>query len=206
MLEQVKGFCKHKNYIPININSSLKFIRDWTEGVTREKDINSDYVVLPLYVKECMLYYDKPLFIYPQLLPKRTYHNKIVNHPIGPSEEKLLVLKINYIYKKLKESANTQAKYRKNSLSDLFPMILKTVHRRWFSNRTIRYLRQFITRQKNSFKMNAMKKYLVHGNIEESSYVIDIKALFMGKRLYECDVRRFPSSWKSIRNQLKLRK
>jgi len=50
------------------------------------------------------------------------------------------------------------------------------------------------------------QKYLVHGNIEESSYVIDIKALFMGKRLYECDVRRFPSSWKSIRNQLKLRK
>lgn len=49
---------------------------------------SSDYVVLPLYVKEFMLYYDKPVFIYPQLLPTRTYHHEIVNHPIGPSEEK----------------------------------------------------------------------------------------------------------------------
>jgi len=50
------------------------------------------------------------------------------------------------------------------------------------------------------------QNYLIHGKIEESSYVIDIKALFTKKRLYECDVRKFPSSWKSIRNQLKLRK
>jgi len=50
--------------------------------------ISSDYVVLPLYVKEFMLYYDKPVFIYPQLLPTRTYHHEIVTHPIGPSEEK----------------------------------------------------------------------------------------------------------------------
>ncbi|XP_060847598.1 uncharacterized protein LOC132927152 [Rhopalosiphum padi] len=206
MLEQVKEFCKDKKYVPINIHPSLKFIRDWTEVVTREKDINNGYVVLPLHVKEFMLYYDKPVFIYPQLLPTRTYHHEIVNHPIGSSEEKLLVLKIDYIYKKLKESANTRAKYKKHNLSDLLPMILKTVHRRWFSNRTIRYLRQLITRRKNSFEMNVIKNYLIHGKIEESSYVIDIKALFTKKRLYECDVRKFPSSWKSIRNQLKLRK
>lgn len=75
---------------------------------------------------------------------------------------RLLVLKIDYIYKKLKESANTRAKYRKKSLSDLLPMVLKTVHRRWFSNRTIRYLRQFITRQKNSYEMNVMKVCLLY--------------------------------------------
>ncbi|XP_025191042.1 GON-4-like protein [Melanaphis sacchari] len=206
MLEQIKNFCKDKKYIPINIHPSLKFIRDWTEVVTREKDINSDYVVLPLNVKEFMLYYDKPVFIYPQLLPTRTYHHEIVHCPIGPSEEKLLVLKIDYIYKKLKESANTRAKYKKKSLSDLMPMILKTVHRRWFSNRAMKHIKQLITRQKNSFEMNVVKNYLMHGKIEESSYVIDIKALFTKKRLYECDVRKFPSSWKSIRNQLKLRK
>lgn len=206
MLELIKDVCKDKKYAPINIHSALKFIRDWTEVKTGENDNNRNYVVLPLHVKEFMLYYDKPVFIYPQLLPTKTYNHEFISHPIGPSEEKLLVLKIDYIYKNLKESCNTRAKYRKKNLSDLMPMILKTVHRRWFSNRNLKYLKQFITRQKNSFKMNVTKNYLTHGKIEESSYVIDIKALFKGNRLYECDVRKFPSSWKSIRNQLKLKK
>jgi len=50
--------------------------------------IFSDYVLLPLHAEEFMLYYDKPVFIYPQLLPTRTYHHEYTNHPIGPSEEK----------------------------------------------------------------------------------------------------------------------
>ncbi|CAI6353935.1 unnamed protein product [Macrosiphum euphorbiae] len=206
MLEQIKDICKDKKYAPINAHSALKFIRDWTEFKTNENDINSDYVILPLHVKEFMLYYDKSVFIYPQLLPTRTYHHEYKNHPIGPSEAKLLVLKIDYIYKNLKESCNTRAKYRKKNLSDLMPMIIKTVHKRWFSNRSLIYLKQYITRQKNSFEMNVIKNYLTYGKIEESSYIIDIKALFKGNRLYECDVRKFPSSWKCIRNQLKLKK
>ncbi|XP_015373341.1 PREDICTED: MATH and LRR domain-containing protein PFE0570w-like isoform X2 [Diuraphis noxia] len=201
MLELLKNVCKDKKYAPININFSLNFIQDWTEFKTSENDINSDYVVLPLYVKGYMLYYDKPVFIYPQLLPTRTYHHEYKSYPIGPSEEKLLVLKIDYIYKNLKESTNTRAKYKNKNLSDLMPMILKTVHKRWFSNRTLRYLKQFVTKQKNSFEMNVMKNYLTYGEIEECSYVIDIKALFKGNRLYECDIRKFPSSWKSIKNQ-----
>jgi len=74
---------------------------------------------------------------------------------------RFLVLKIDYIYKNLKESSNTRAKYRKNSLSDLMPMIIKTVHKRWFSNRSLKYLKQYITRQKNSFEMNVIKVYLL---------------------------------------------
>ncbi|CAI6356623.1 unnamed protein product [Macrosiphum euphorbiae] len=206
MLELIKDMCKDKNYAPINAHSALKFIRDWTEFKTSEKDINSDYVLLPLHVEEFMLYYDEPVFIYPQLLPTRTYRHECTNQPIGPSEEKFLVLKIDYIYKNLKEGCNTRAKYKKNNLSDLMPIILKTVHKRWFLNRSLIYLKQHITRQKNSFEMNIIKNYLTHGKIEESAYVIDIKALFKGNRLYECDVRKFPSSWKCIRNQLKLKK
>lgn len=61
------------------------------------------------------------------------------------------------MYKNLKESSNTRAKYRKKNLSDLMPMILKTVHKRWFSNRNLKYLKQYITRRKNSFEMNAIK-------------------------------------------------
>lgn len=81
-----------------------------------------------------------------------------------------MVLKIDYIYKKLKESANTRAKYKKHNLSDLLPMILKTVHRRWFSNRTIRYLRQLITRRKNSFEMNVIKVCLMFIMIVEIKF------------------------------------
>lgn len=206
MLELIKDICKDKTYAPINAHSSLKFIRDWTEFKSTENDINSDYVILPLNVKGYMLYYDKPVFIYPQLLPTRTYHHECISQPIGTAEEKFLVLKIDYIYKNLKESSKTRAKYKKKNLSDLLPMILKIVHKRWFSKRNLSNLRQFVTRQKNSFEMNVTKKYLTYGEIEESSYVIDIKALFKGNRLYECDVRKFPSSWKSIRNQLKLKK
>lgn len=47
------------------------------------------------------------------------------------------------------------------------------------------------------------QNYLIHGKIEESSYVIDVDTLCVGKRLFECDVRKFPSSWQSIRNQFK---
>ncbi|CAI6371506.1 unnamed protein product [Macrosiphum euphorbiae] len=203
MLERIKDICKDKNYEPVNIHSALKFIQDWTEAKTDAKNINSDYGELPLHVQKFMLYYDKSVFIYPQLLPTRTYCHEYKNHPIGPSEEKLLVLKIDYIYKNLTEHRNTRAKYRKKNLSDLMPMIIKTVHKRWFSHRSLTYLKQLITRRNNSFDMNVIKNYLTNGIIEESSYVIDIKALFKGNRLYECDVGKFPLSWKCIRTQFK---
>jgi len=54
--------------------------------------IFSDNVILPLNVKAFMLYYDKPVFIYPQLLPTRTYHHEFKHYPIGPSEEKYYIL------------------------------------------------------------------------------------------------------------------
>jgi len=54
--------------------------------------IFSDYVLLPLHVEEFMLYYDEPVFIYPQLLPTRTYRHECTNQPIGPSEEKYYIL------------------------------------------------------------------------------------------------------------------
>lgn len=39
-----------------------------------------------------MLHYDKPVFIYPQLLPTRTYHHKFTNHTMGPSEKMYYIL------------------------------------------------------------------------------------------------------------------
>lgn len=45
---------------------------------------------IPTNVKEFMLFFDKPLFVYPELLPIRTYHNDERTFPIGESEERYL--------------------------------------------------------------------------------------------------------------------
>lgn len=49
-----------------------------------------DNVPLPLYAKEFMLFYEKPVFIYPHLLPSRTFNHNYKVHPMGLSEEKYL--------------------------------------------------------------------------------------------------------------------
>jgi len=77
----------------------------------------------------------------------------------------------------LKESCHTRAKNKKKNLSDLMPIILKTVHKRWFSNRNLKYLKQFITRQKNSFEMNVIKVcLLIYFTIE---YIISNQYYYM---------------------------
>lgn len=46
--------------------------------------------MFPTVMKEFMLFYDKPVFIYPQLLPTRTYHLKEETIPISPFEERYI--------------------------------------------------------------------------------------------------------------------
>lgn len=70
---------------------------------------------------------------------------------------RVLVGKIDYLFKKLKEDLNTRARYKKNDLSDLLPMILKTVQKRWFSHRRLTDLKNFVTRRKNAIKSSVMK-------------------------------------------------
>lgn len=50
-----------------------------------------DYVPLPSYVKEFMLFYDKPVFVFPQMLPSKTFRLKTMTHPIGLLEEMYLL-------------------------------------------------------------------------------------------------------------------
>lgn len=50
-----------------------------------------DYDPLPSYVKEFMLFYDKPVFVFPQMLPSKTFRLKKIYHPIGLSEEMYLL-------------------------------------------------------------------------------------------------------------------
>lgn len=65
--------------------------------------------------------------------------------------------KIDYLFKKLKESRGTRARYRKNDIYDLLPMILKTVQKRWFSHRRLTDLKNFVTRRKNAIVSSVLK-------------------------------------------------
>lgn len=58
--------------------------------ITTVTIIFRDYDELPHNVKEFILFYDEPLFIYPELLPIRTYQNSLKTYPIGDSEERYL--------------------------------------------------------------------------------------------------------------------
>lgn len=127
-------------------------------------------------MKEFILFYDKPVFVYPEMLPIRTYRLKPPTHSLGSSEEKyflkfiyiiytfiklnffrLLVFKMNYVYKKLKESSSTRVQYKNKNLSDLMPLIIKTVHRRWFSHRRLADLKHYITRRMNSLETSFIR-------------------------------------------------
>lgn len=77
---------------------------------------------------------------------------------------RFLILKINYVYINLKESPVTRYKYRKRTLSDLMPIILKSVHKRWFSHRTLASLKHHVTRRTNSFQPNVLKVCLLFVN------------------------------------------
>lgn len=79
--------CMPLKYIHISVDETKKLLFDSLLNFSIII-IFSDHVLLPLHVKGFMLYYDKPVFIYPQLLPTRTYHHEFITHPIGPSEEK----------------------------------------------------------------------------------------------------------------------
>lgn len=47
-------------------------------------------IELPKHIKEFMAFYDKPVFIYPKLLPVKTFDIGLKTCAIGPSEEKYL--------------------------------------------------------------------------------------------------------------------
>lgn len=68
------------------------------------------------------------------------------------------------MYKNLKESSVTRNKYKKHTLSDLMPIILKSVHREWFSHRSLLSLKHHVTRRKNSFHSNVLKVCLLFVN------------------------------------------
>lgn len=68
-----------------------------------------------------------------------------------------LLIKIDYVYKKLKEDVSTRVKYRNKELSEMMPTILETVRKRWFSHRSLTSLKCFITRKKKDYGMNSTK-------------------------------------------------
>lgn len=68
-----------------------------------------------------------------------------------------MVLKIHDEYTKLKESPNTRAMYKKQNLSDMMPVLLRTVRKRWIPHRKLSDLKQLVTARKNALKMNVLK-------------------------------------------------
>jgi len=126
-----------------------------------------------------MYFYNEPVFIYPKLLPIKTFDLGLKIYPIGPSEEKylrvnhllyylicnvlnnnffrFLLLKIHYEYTKLKESHKTRTKYKKKNVTDLLPLLLNTIQRRWFSHRRLTDLKKYMSLRQNTLKMNILK-------------------------------------------------
>lgn len=47
------------------------------------------------------------------------------------------------------------------------------------------------------------QEYLMEGEIEEITHVVDIGILFTSKYLLEYDISMFPPSWRSLVNSLK---
>lgn len=46
-------------------------------------------ILLPSIVKEFMFYYEKPVFVFPELLPSRTFRQNLNTYfPMKPPEEK----------------------------------------------------------------------------------------------------------------------
>lgn len=67
-------------------------------------------------------------------------------------------MKIAYAYEKLKETTRAN-KYRNSTVSDVMPIIITTVHRRWFSHRRLTDLKNLITRRTNTSEINLIKVY-----------------------------------------------
>lgn len=61
------------------------------------------------------------------------------------------------MFKILKESPKTRAKYKKMNLFDMMPVILPIIHKRWFSHRTLPHIKSFISRRKNAYEDNIIK-------------------------------------------------
>ncbi|XP_050444366.1 GON-4-like protein [Adelges cooleyi] len=204
MLESIKNSTKDKSYVPVNVNSSGRFINDWNSAIENEKEYNNlkDCEKLSFETMRFMLSYYEPVFVYPELLPTKTFCLRPTRMPITPAEEKLLLLKINYVYKSLKEKQQTRAKYRKKDLADMMPMVLKTVHKRWFSHRRLTDLKIFITRHKNTLIPNNVNSYFKNGKIEDVVHIVNVEALASKKCLFENDVQKFPSIWKPTLKQL----
>ncbi|VVC37508.1 Hypothetical protein CINCED_3A013548 [Cinara cedri] len=198
MVEIIKTVSCNKKIEPINIHSALNFIQEWKTAQTYNLYVDKNSSELPLEVKELILFYDKPLFMYPELLPIKTYYPNNLKIPIGGSEERVLIMKIDCIYRKLKFSKETRTKYRKKNLLDMLPVILKVVHKRWFSFRKLTDIKKFVSSCKNRYSMNLIKNYLLHGKIDETVHMVDIGPVFMSKCLYECRIDKFPTSWKPL--------
>lgn len=75
---------------------------------------------------------------------------------------RFLVFKIDSVYKTLKESPNSRCKNRKKNLIDLYPLIIKTVHRRWFSHRRLPDLKTLVTKRKREIATNVIKVCLLN--------------------------------------------
>lgn len=68
-----------------------------------------------------------------------------------------MILKIDYVYNSLKFNNSTRAKYKKQNIIDMLPVILKTVHKRWFSFRKLSDIKSFVVRRRNKVSMSLMK-------------------------------------------------
>lgn len=66
-------------------------------------------------------------------------------------------MKIDYAYNQLKERSCTRAKYRNQTLSDMLPVILETVTRRWFRHRRVSDLKRYLCKRKNDCEENITK-------------------------------------------------
>lgn len=66
------------------------------------------------------------------------------------------------MYKNLKLGVNNRSKNKNKNLSDLYPMVMKTVHRRWFSHRKLQQLKFLVSKRKNEFTTNVIKVCLMN--------------------------------------------
>lgn len=65
------------------------------------------------------------------------------------------------MYTKLKESSSTKAKNKNKNLSDLLPLVLESVQKRWFKHRKLTDLKKFITLREHSVKTTILKVCLL---------------------------------------------
>ncbi|XP_050528258.1 GON-4-like protein isoform X3 [Daktulosphaira vitifoliae] len=204
MINTLKDITKGKCYTPNNMYSSIRFINDWRTMIKDDNELKnySSRGIIPFEMMRFMLFYYEPLFIFPELLPSKLFSIKRNQLSITPSEEMFLLMKIDYMYKQLKEDVRYRAKFRHKELQDMLPLILKTVQKRWFSHRRLTDLKIHITRYKNTLTENRINVYLKTGQIEKVVHYVNMEALNSTKCLFELDIKIFPSIWKPTLKQL----